>query len=62
VIEMRKDDPGLLSHDTKMVGIFTDLDELQDARDRYVKEKDGIKQRRESKVKRYGVILEPEAT
>jgi hypothetical protein len=60
VIEMRKEDPNLLSHDAKMVEIFTDLDELQDARDRYVKEREEIKQRRKSRVERYGVVLEPE--
>jgi len=60
VIEMRKDDPDLLSDDARMVEIFTDLDELQNARDRYVKEKDDIKQRRKRQDRRYGVAFEPE--
>ena len=62
VIEMRRDDPDLLSYDAKMMEIFTDLNELQDARDRYVREKEEIKERRKHRVKRYGVVFEPEAT
>ena len=60
VIEMRKGDPNLLSHDANMVEIFTDLDELQDTRGNYVEKREEIKQRRKSRVKRYGVVLEPE--
>ena len=60
VIDMRKDEPALLSYDTKMMEIYTDLDQLQEARDKYVKEKEEIKERREHQVKRYGVVLKPE--
>lgn len=62
VIEMRIDEPDLLSHDEKMVEIFTDLDELQGTRGRYVKEREEIRERRKRRVKRYGVILKPETT
>jgi vacuolar-type H+-ATPase subunit I/STV1 len=62
VIEMRRDDPDLLSYDAKMREIFADLDELQKVRDKYVKEREEIKQRRKHRVKRYGAIFEPEAS
>jgi hypothetical protein len=58
VIEMRKDNPDLLSYDEQMVTLFTDLDELLTARDHYLKEREEKKQR----VKRCGVIFEPEDT
>ncbi|MEE9503551.1 MAG: hypothetical protein V3V90_00335 [Thermodesulfobacteriota bacterium] len=60
VIEMRQDDPDLLSDDAKMMEIFTDLDQLQESRDNYVKEKEEIKERRKNQAKRYGVVYEPE--
>lgn len=62
VLEMRRDDPNLLSYDTKMRALFTDLDVLQENRDKYVKERKEMVQRRNRRVKRYGVMVVTEAS
>jgi hypothetical protein len=62
VIEMRRNNPDLLSYDTKMRALFTGLDALQDDRDKYVKEREEIAKRRKRRVKRYGVMVETETS
>ncbi|MEE9503555.1 MAG: hypothetical protein V3V90_00355 [Thermodesulfobacteriota bacterium] len=62
VMEMRRNNPDLLSYDTKMRALFTDLDVLQGDRDKYVKEREEIAKRRKRRVKRYGVMVETETS